>query len=164
MVAQLVGQELGRPVAVDADPKNAIALGAAWHAGRAQATEVLPAVAEPLAATPDAAPRQARRPAPGRRPAGARPAPPEARHAARGRGTRRHAPPRRPRLRRPRPRWRPGRCRAGGPAAAGRRAAPAPPREPEPVTEVMRTTPAPTQIMPAAAWRRRRASPRASRC
>jgi actin-like ATPase involved in cell morphogenesis len=32
LVAQLVGAELGRPVAVDAHPKHAIALGAAWLA------------------------------------------------------------------------------------------------------------------------------------
>jgi len=32
VVAQLVGAELGRPVAVDAHPKHAIALGAAWQA------------------------------------------------------------------------------------------------------------------------------------
>lgn len=40
MVAQLVGAELGRPVAVDAHPKHAIALGAAWLAGSAPSTEV----------------------------------------------------------------------------------------------------------------------------
>jgi actin-like ATPase involved in cell morphogenesis len=33
IVAQLVGAELGRPVAVDAHPKHAVALGAAWLAG-----------------------------------------------------------------------------------------------------------------------------------
>ncbi|SNR35240.1 Hsp70 protein [Haloechinothrix alba] len=33
LVAQLVGAELGRPVAVDAHPKHAVALGAAWLAG-----------------------------------------------------------------------------------------------------------------------------------
>ncbi|MBX7267426.1 Hsp70 family protein [Micromonospora sp. Llam7] len=32
IVAQLVGSELGRPVAVDAHPKHAVALGAAWQA------------------------------------------------------------------------------------------------------------------------------------
>src|SRR5690554_1096629 len=41
IVSQLVGAELGRPVAVDAHPKHAIALGAAWQAsgqaGRAPA-------------------------------------------------------------------------------------------------------------------------------
>jgi molecular chaperone DnaK len=33
IVAQLVGAELGRPVTVDAHPKHAVALGAAWLAG-----------------------------------------------------------------------------------------------------------------------------------
>ena len=33
LVAQLVGAEIGRPVAVDAHPKHAVALGAAWVAG-----------------------------------------------------------------------------------------------------------------------------------
>jgi molecular chaperone DnaK len=33
IVAQLVGAELGRPVSVDAHPKHAVALGAAWLAG-----------------------------------------------------------------------------------------------------------------------------------
>src|SRR5690606_34222717 len=32
IVAQLVGAELGRPVAVDAHPKHAVAMGAAWLA------------------------------------------------------------------------------------------------------------------------------------
>ncbi len=35
LVAQLVGSELGRPVAVDAHPKHAVALGAAWQASLA---------------------------------------------------------------------------------------------------------------------------------
>ncbi len=35
IVAQLVGAELGRPVAVDAHPKHAVALGAAWLASSA---------------------------------------------------------------------------------------------------------------------------------
>ncbi len=35
VVAQMVGSELGRPVAVDAHPKHAIALGAAWVASGA---------------------------------------------------------------------------------------------------------------------------------
>jgi actin-like ATPase involved in cell morphogenesis len=38
LVAQLVGAELGRPVAVDAHPKHAIALGAAWLASGAEPT------------------------------------------------------------------------------------------------------------------------------
>jgi sugar (pentulose or hexulose) kinase len=37
IVSQLVGAELGRPVAVDAHPKHAIALGAAWVASGAGA-------------------------------------------------------------------------------------------------------------------------------
>jgi molecular chaperone DnaK len=64
MVAQLVGQELGRPVAVDADPKHAIALGAAWLAGRVQATEVIPTVREPIAGPAPAAPARRAVPAP----------------------------------------------------------------------------------------------------
>ena len=36
IVAQLVSSELGRPVAVDAHPKHAVALGAAWLASGAQ--------------------------------------------------------------------------------------------------------------------------------
>ncbi len=39
LVAQLVGSELGRPVAVDADPKHAIALGAAHTAAAATSTK-----------------------------------------------------------------------------------------------------------------------------
>ncbi len=35
LISQMVSSELGRPVAVDADPKHAIALGAATFAGRA---------------------------------------------------------------------------------------------------------------------------------
>ena len=44
LVSQLVATELGRPVAVDADPKHAVALGAACVAGQAQLTQVIPAV------------------------------------------------------------------------------------------------------------------------
>ncbi|GAA5106574.1 Hsp70 family protein [Haloechinothrix salitolerans] len=39
LVAQLVGAELGRPVAVDAHPKHAIAIGAAWLASAAERPE-----------------------------------------------------------------------------------------------------------------------------
>jgi hypothetical protein len=46
LVAQLVGAELGRPVAVDAHPKHAIALGAAWLASGTEASQ--PAAAAPL--------------------------------------------------------------------------------------------------------------------
>jgi molecular chaperone DnaK len=48
LVAQLVGAELGRPVAVDAHPKHAVALGAAWVAGEQMTGAPLPAPAEPL--------------------------------------------------------------------------------------------------------------------
>ena len=47
LVGQLVAQELGRPVAVDAHPKHVVALGAAWAAGRGLTTSG-PAVANPL--------------------------------------------------------------------------------------------------------------------
>ena len=39
IVAQLVGAELNRPVAVDAHPKHAVALGAAWLAAGPKATQ-----------------------------------------------------------------------------------------------------------------------------
>ncbi len=42
IVAQLVGAELGRPVAVDAHPKHAVPLGAAWLASGALAAPVPP--------------------------------------------------------------------------------------------------------------------------
>ena len=54
LVAQLVGAELGRPVAVDAHPKHAVALGAAWLASGVEpappAPPVSPAPAPPTAA------------------------------------------------------------------------------------------------------------------
>jgi molecular chaperone DnaK len=57
LVAQLVGAELGRPVAVDVHPKHAVALGAAWLASG----QALPADA----VTPSSAPSNApSRPAP----------------------------------------------------------------------------------------------------
>ena len=78
IVAQLVGAELGRPVAVDAHPKHAVALGAAWIAsgttteapaparvtGRATPTPAPPppAVTPPPPVTPP--PRVAPMPAP----------------------------------------------------------------------------------------------------
>jgi actin-like ATPase involved in cell morphogenesis len=51
IVAQMIGSELGRPVAVDADPKHAVALGAAWQASSAvtAAGPASPAPAEPAA-------------------------------------------------------------------------------------------------------------------
>jgi actin-like ATPase involved in cell morphogenesis len=48
LVAQLVGAELGRPVAVDAHPKHAVALGAAWLASGA-GTPAAPAAVGGLA-------------------------------------------------------------------------------------------------------------------
>ncbi|MBX6751044.1 MAG: Hsp70 family protein [Micromonosporaceae bacterium] len=42
IVAQLVGAELGRPVAVDAHPKHAVALGAAWLASGALSAAAAP--------------------------------------------------------------------------------------------------------------------------
>src|SRR5690606_33607130 len=90
IVAQLVGAELGRPVAVDAHPKHAVALGAAYLASgetqprAATDTTVLTAPAQPAVPTPPATPAppppavpaQPAVPAPG--PAPARPAPPPA--------------------------------------------------------------------------------------
>ena len=57
LVAQLVGAELGRPVAVDTHPKHAVALGAAYAAaaGRA-APEPAPTPARPPAAVTPVAP------------------------------------------------------------------------------------------------------------
>nr|MDT0663167.1 Hsp70 family protein [Micromonospora sp. DSM 115978] len=51
LVAQLVGSELGRPVAVDAHPKHAVALGAAWQASTAIADPGMAAAAPPPAVT-----------------------------------------------------------------------------------------------------------------
>jgi molecular chaperone DnaK len=85
LVAQMVGAELGRPIAIDAHPKDAIAFGAAiavahrrGEATPESVTTVLPDTRPP---PPTMAPdvRRAARPAPpGARPAppGARPAPP----------------------------------------------------------------------------------------
>ena len=42
LVAQMVGAELGRPVAVDAHPKHVVSLGAAWLASGAAAAPVPP--------------------------------------------------------------------------------------------------------------------------
>jgi molecular chaperone DnaK len=55
IVAQLVGAELGRPVAVDAHPKHAVALGAAWLASGQSAAPV-PAAAGPAAVPPATGP------------------------------------------------------------------------------------------------------------
>ena len=56
LVGQMVSEELQRPVAVDADPKNAIATGAALYAAREFATSAAPAPAEPVAAPPPVPP------------------------------------------------------------------------------------------------------------
>ncbi len=57
LIAQLVSSELGRPVAVDAHPKHAIALGAAFAAGGALAkVEPGPATVIDAAPPPQAAP------------------------------------------------------------------------------------------------------------
>ncbi|MEU4694774.1 Hsp70 family protein [Actinoplanes sp. NPDC023714] len=65
IVAQMVAAEFGRPVAVDAHPKHAVALGAAWLASGAQ-----PAPVGPVSGR--ATPAQ-RRPAPGPRRPGSSP-------------------------------------------------------------------------------------------
>ena len=52
IVSQLVGAELGRPVAVDAHPKHAVALGAAMVAGVAMSTTADAADPAPVAPTP----------------------------------------------------------------------------------------------------------------
>jgi len=60
IVSQMVGAELGRPVAVDAHPKHAVALGAAWLAsGSARSSRELkstPAQPGPQAEQPASAP------------------------------------------------------------------------------------------------------------
>ncbi|MGB8960774.1 MAG: Hsp70 family protein [Pseudonocardiaceae bacterium] len=58
LVAQLVSAELGRPVAVDADPKAAIALGAAVSALPAVSDSAQADRAQPDTARPDPAPLQ----------------------------------------------------------------------------------------------------------
>ncbi|HEX6871027.1 MAG TPA: Hsp70 family protein, partial [Micromonosporaceae bacterium] len=54
VVAQLVGAELGRPVAVDAHPKHAVALGAAWLASGALSNQAPPraVVGTPVGSAP----------------------------------------------------------------------------------------------------------------
>jgi hypothetical protein len=54
LVAQMVGAEIGRPVAVNANPKLAVCLGAALHAAR-PATFVVPPTTAPPAPTSTAA-------------------------------------------------------------------------------------------------------------
>jgi len=52
MVAEMVGAELGRPVAVDADPKHVVALGAARVAARSRAPVAALEVSVPAAVAP----------------------------------------------------------------------------------------------------------------
>jgi len=77
MVAEMVGAELGRPVAVNADPKHVVALGAARVAAGSRVTSGAPAaVAEaPAPAAPAAPPPPPPTPAPAA-PVAAAPAPP----------------------------------------------------------------------------------------
>jgi molecular chaperone DnaK len=58
IVSQLVGAELGRPVAVDAHPKHAVALGAARVAGGAQAAAAPAAAPRPASGRPATPPSQ----------------------------------------------------------------------------------------------------------
>ncbi|BFU45194.1 Hsp70 family protein [Krasilnikovia sp. MM14-A1004] len=55
IVAQLVGSEVGRPVVVDAHPKHAVALGAAWLAG-GDLAKPAGGSARPVTPAPQAAP------------------------------------------------------------------------------------------------------------
>ena len=56
MVSQLVGGELGRPIAVDANPKDSVALGAAVAAAQAVGAATPESVTSVMAATPVAQP------------------------------------------------------------------------------------------------------------
>jgi molecular chaperone DnaK (HSP70) len=79
IVAQLVGAELGRPVAVDAHPKHAVPLGAAWLASGALSNTSAPrAVAARRSAPPRPPPPRLPRPPP--------PSPPLRSWAPAGRG------------------------------------------------------------------------------
>ena len=69
LVAQLVGAEVDRPVAVDAHPKHAVALGAAWMAGSAAAVTAPQATAPPLTGGPGSRPAVPATPPPSARPA-----------------------------------------------------------------------------------------------
>ena len=71
IVAQLVGAELGRPVAVDAHPKHAVALGAAWLASGALGQSETTGTASGRAAAP-VSPATTQRPGRGVRRAGSR--------------------------------------------------------------------------------------------
>ncbi|HMG41499.1 MAG TPA: Hsp70 family protein [Acidimicrobiales bacterium] len=79
MVAHLVTEQLGRPVAVDANPKDAVPLGAslvAWRAARPAPPQAAAAVAATPAPTPAVDPRPAPpRPTPAPQPVAAYPTP-----------------------------------------------------------------------------------------
>jgi actin-like ATPase involved in cell morphogenesis len=78
IVAQLVGAELARPVAVDAHPKHAVALGSAWLASTWLGDAAGPATRPPVSA-PTASPPALRMPArSSRAPAPPAPTPPDA--------------------------------------------------------------------------------------
>jgi molecular chaperone DnaK len=64
IVAQLVGAELGRPVAVDAHPKHAVALGAAWLASGAAETPPAKVVATATVVAPPLRPLPTDQPPP----------------------------------------------------------------------------------------------------
>lgn len=55
LISQMVASELGRPVAVDAHPKHAVALGAAFAASKEGVAAAAPVAAAPVAAAPVAA-------------------------------------------------------------------------------------------------------------
>ena len=57
LVAQMVTETLGRPVAVDADPKHAIALGAAIHARNPATARTAPTAPPPPAGEPEPEPQ-----------------------------------------------------------------------------------------------------------
>ena len=59
LVSQLVGGELGRPIAVDANPKDSVALGAAVAAAQAVGAATPESVTSVMAATPVAPPAPA---------------------------------------------------------------------------------------------------------
>jgi molecular chaperone DnaK len=129
LVAQMVGAELGRPIAIDAHPKDAIAFGAAIavaaRRGSATPESVTTVLADtrppPPTQSPDAM-RRAARPAP---PPGARPAPPP------GAGARPAPPPGGARPAAPRP-----------PAPGQQTARPAPPPTAPPRTGTVPAAPA----------------------
>ena len=94
LVAQMVREATGRPVAIDAHPKFAIAIGAALMGGAGEAATTLPAPTEepaviPVVAPPEAAPVEAATPTveaePPAVPPPAAPAPPAGPKPTRGR-------------------------------------------------------------------------------